>query len=150
MADLRRAKISPWLWAITGAAILTAGLYLIQAWGMQDFLGPWYFFQDKWYFILPLILAFAVQLGLFRAINLKVRQSPATVAATGGVSLTSMIACCTHNLVTFIPVLGLTALAAALNQYQDYIFGFSLVFALGGVVYLGRQYRRLNLNLTCH
>lgn len=42
----------------------------------------------------------------------------ASVATSGGVSAGSMAACCAHHLADFLPLLGLSGLAAYLASYQ--------------------------------
>ncbi|RJR31498.1 hypothetical protein C4569_02075 [Candidatus Parcubacteria bacterium] len=118
--------------------------YSVQVLGMQDFRAPLYFFVQKWYFIAPLIISFAVQAGLFRLINLKMKSGIGMVAATGGVSVGSMVACCMHNLVSFLPIVGLTGAAMFFSIYQDYVFGLSLFFAAAGVIFMSKKYKKIN------
>ena len=139
-----QSLISAVRWGVAGLIFAALGLYVLQALGMQDIYGPFYFFQAKWYFILPLIFGFGLQLGLFRAIRLKARQGMAALAASGGVSGGSMVACCSHNLVSFVPFLGLSGLAGFLSVYQDYIFGLSILFVIGGTIYMWRQYKKVH------
>jgi uncharacterized membrane protein YiaA len=138
----------PWVWGFFGSIFLAGVLYFIQAAGMQSWQGPVYFFSGKWYFIAPLIAGFGFQLGLFRAILMKGHASVGPVAASGGVSSSSMIACCAHNFVPLIPLVGLGGLAAFLSRYQDYIFIVSIFVAIGGMIYLWRQYR--DVTQQCH
>lgn len=139
----------PILWGVLGGIGIGAVFYLAQALGMQSWSAPLTFSSGKWYFVGPLIAGFGIQMGLFRAIHLKVKHGGgATVAASGGVSTASMIACCMHNLVSLFPVLGLSGLAVFFSAYQNSIFGISLVFMAGGMVYLFRQYKKMPQ--SCH
>lgn len=132
------------LWGIMGALGITVLFYLVQALGMQSWSDPISFSLYKWYFVAPLVIGFGVQLGLFRAIHLKVKDGGGgVVAASGGVSTGSMIACCMHNLVTLFPILGLSGLAVFFATYQNYVFGISLLFVLGGVTYMAKRYKNL-------
>jgi len=135
---------SPLFWGILGAVGISIIFYLVQALGMLDLKAPLEFTRDKWYFVFPLILGFGIQMGLFRAIHLKTKQGIATPAASGGVTTTAMIACCMHNLVTLFPFLGLSGLAVFFGVYQDYIFGLSLVFVAGGILFMGWKYNRVH------
>ncbi|MFA4871663.1 MAG: hypothetical protein WC610_01185 [Patescibacteria group bacterium] len=134
---------SPLFWGIFGALGISAVFYAVQALGMGSLLAPWYFFKSRWYFILPLIFGFAFQLFLFRLIHLKIKQGGGMVAASGGVSTTTMIACCLHHLTNFLPILGLSGLAVLAGAYQPYIFLFSILFNLGGIIYLWSKYIKI-------
>ena len=147
--------LSPLFWGIFGALGISAVFYAVQVLGMGSFTAPWYFFKSRWYFILPLVFGFAFQLFLFRLIHLKTKrdgdkivlppsqQSGGAVAASGGVSTATMIACCLHNLTNFLPILGLSGLAVLAGAYQPHIFLFSILFNLGGIIYLGSKYIKI-------
>ena len=88
-------------------------------------------FIEMWYWIMLLVVGFSVQVRLyfhipegFRALNTD--GATTTVAAAGGVSTTSMIACCAHHLTDVLPIIGLSAAAAFLAEYQ-------LLFIIVGV-----------------
>ena len=138
-----RRNFSPLVWGVFGAIGISLIFYLVQALGMQSFTAPLYFMKSKWYFIFPLILGFAIQMGIFRAIHLKAKQGGATVAASGGVSTTAMIACCMHNFVTLLPILGLSGAAVFFSTYQNYVFTFSILFVIGGIIYMGQKYQKI-------
>lgn len=142
---INKKNFSPIIWGTWGAIAISLIFYLVQALGMQSWSAPIYFMTSKWYFVLPLILGFAIQMGLFRAIHLKAKQGGGTVAASGGVSTTAMIACCMHNFVTLLPILGLSGLAVFFSTYQNYVFLFSILFVLGGVVYMWHKYQKLHV-----
>ncbi len=80
-------------------------------------------FSQMWYWMLLLIAGFGLQVGLYfyirASFRLKQMANPtATVAASGGVSAGSMVACCLHHLVDVLPLMGLAAAAVFLTQYQ--------------------------------
>ena len=79
-------------------------------------------FSGIWYWILILALGFGTQLGLYWHIKdgMREKMTGATVevAASGGISTGSMMACCAHYLTNVLPILGLSAAAAFLVQYQ--------------------------------
>lgn len=137
-------KSSPFMWGILGVCGISIIFYLVQVLGMLDFKAPLEFSRDRWYFVLPLILGFGIQMGLFRAIHIKTKQGIGTPAASGGVTTTAMIACCMHNLVTLFPFLGLTGLAVFFATYQDYVFGISILFVLGGILFMWRKYKKVH------
>ena len=80
-------------------------------------------FSQIWYWILFLTVGFGLQVGLYffirASFRLKQMASPtAAVAASGGISTGSMIACCLHHLVDVLPLMGLAAAAVFLATYQ--------------------------------
>jgi hypothetical protein len=79
------------------------------------------FFQI-WYWILILALGFGIQVGLYYYIkyskNMKIEGGASEMAASGGVSTLSMIACCSHHLVDILPIIGLSVASAFLVKYQ--------------------------------
>lgn len=88
-------------------------------------------FIEMWYWILLLAVGFGVQVGLYFHIRVsfhdRMRKSASTTVATvGGVSTTSMIACCAHHLTDVLPIISLSAAAAFLAEYQ-------LLFIMVGV-----------------
>lgn len=140
-------KYSPIRWGMAGALAISLVFYLAQVLGMRNWRTPLYFMATKWYFILPLIIGFAVQAGLFRAIHLKVKRGGGGImAASGGFSTTAMAACCSHNFITLLPLMGLSGAAVFLSTYQNYVFLFSILFVIGGVVYMIKKYQRIHID----
>ncbi len=79
-------------------------------------------FRNLWYWMILLTAGFGIQAGLYTYIRqtLKERTRGATVevAAAGGISTGSMVACCAHHLTDVLPLLGLSAAAMFLTHYQ--------------------------------
>lgn len=140
---ITKKNFSPWVWTAFGAVIISLIFYLVQALGMQSWNAPFSFVTSKWYFVAPLILGFAVQMGLWRAIHLKAKRGGVTMMASGGVSTTAMIACCMHNLVTLLPILGLSGMALFFSTYQNYVFLFSILFVISGIIYMWLKYQKV-------
>ena len=67
-------------------------------------------FKSVWYWIVPLVIGFGTQIGLYNSIK-HTAQMTGTVAVSGGISGGSMIACCSHFLLNIIPIIGLSGLA---------------------------------------
>lgn len=84
-----------------------------------------------WYWVAALAGGFGIQAGLFSYIRRSLRErravATASVAASGGISIGSMAACCAHHLSDVLPLLGLSGLAAFLVNYQ-------LFFIIAGVL----------------
>ena len=75
-------------------------------------------------FISLLVVGFGIQVGLYSYIKLyfsykaKEKSATSSMVAAGGISTTSMIACCAHHLTDVLPILGLSAAALFLSKYQ--------------------------------
>lgn len=131
------------IWGVLGGTGIVLVFYSVQALGMQSFFGPYYFFQKNWYFISPLIILFAVQVGLWKKMQEIVKISRAPITASGGVSTGAMIACCMHNFVGILPIVGISGLAVFFSAYQNYVFVISILFSGGGLVYMIYKYDRI-------
>ncbi len=90
--------------------------------------------RQLWYWILALAAGFGIQAALFSVIRQGIRErkakspgSTAAVAASGGVSTGSMIACCAHHISDVLPLLGISAAAIFVVKYQ-------LAFIIAGVL----------------
>jgi len=140
----------PIIHGLVGAIAIAGIFYLVQAIGMQSFSGPFYFFKAKWYFITPLIVSFALQVGLWKAIKQIAQQhaGAGAVATSGGVSTGAMLACCMHNFATLLPVLGLSGAAVFFSAYQSQVFLISIAISIGGLIYMTLKY--LKIKHKCH
>lgn len=95
--------------------------------------------------LVPLWIAFGVQIGLLVRLRQAHRGTRGTTAAGGasaGVSLVGMLACCAHHAVDLLPVVGVTALAGVLGAWQRPLMIAGLVISLAGVAWLTRAVRR--------
>jgi P-type Cu+ transporter len=92
-------------------------------------------------FVLALTIGFGVQIGLFVYLTSASNAggSGKVVATTGATSTLAMVSCCTHYLVTLLPVLGATGLVGFVGQYQAELFWFGIASNLVGVAYLGSR-----------
>jgi hypothetical protein len=81
-------------------------------------------FADIWFLMSLLIVGFGFQMSLFTYIRQTSRLkkisgvSSKNTAATGGVSTLSMVACCAHHVAEVAPILGISALAIFLTEFQ--------------------------------
>ncbi len=83
-------------------------------------------------YIIILALGFGIQVGIYTHI----KKSGSAIAVTGSTSGLAMISCCSHYLVTFFPVLGLTGLSGLVSIYQTEIFLVGILMNLIGILYL--------------
>ena len=117
--------------------------YFVQALGMRSLSGPYYFFKKNWYFVSPLIILFAVQVGLWKKMQEVVKISSGHITASGGVSTGAMIACCMHNFIGILSIIGVSGLAVFFATYQNYVFLIGILFSGGGLVYLIYKYNKI-------
>lgn len=81
-----------------------------------------------------LIVGFGIQFGLFWLlrkgyhVSLQEKHDAKMAAGTGtAVSSVAMVACCAHHLVDLLPVLGLSAAALFLSEYQEQLLILGVV-----------------------
>lgn len=90
-----------------------------------------------WFWIVPLVVGFGFQAGLFAYVKgyAKVASASAkgSIAASGSLSTLSMAACCAHHVTDFLPLLGLSAAALFLTQYQTVFLTVGVVSNLIGI-----------------
>jgi len=92
-------------------------------------------FRYLWYWILLLAFGFGIQAALYTYVRNEASAS-ASVAASGGVSGMSMVACCAHHLTDILPVLGLSALSIFLTRYQTFFIVIGVLSNLNGIIYM--------------
>ena len=103
----------------------------------------------KYWFLLTLLIGgFGLQIGLFTYFKSINAISCSTTVASGGISGISMILCCSHYLLNFLPflgaIIGISALSA-LSKYTIYflLFGiFSNVLGTGIMLYQSKRRNR--------
>jgi hypothetical protein len=122
MSPAARRFVPPILAGLAGALFLT-GIYLgIVSLAESPAHALDLFWDDRWY-VLPILLGFGTQVGLFTYLKLGLfvpagAASGATTAAGGGVSTAAMVACCLHHAADVLPLVGLTAAAAFLAEWK--------------------------------
>ncbi len=113
-------------------------------------------FMYMWYWILPLISGFSLQVGLFvyirnRMIELKASgASGGSLAASGGMSGSAMVACCAHHLTDLLPVLGLSAAAIFVTRFQSVFLLVGVVSNVLGIIYMLKVIQKNNLSSNRH
>ncbi len=114
-------QFKPIIWGSAGAVGLF-GLYFGILTLANSFSHAVEQFGQMWYWVILLAAGFGLQLGLYIHIRQRLRQkmkgATAEVATAGGISTGSMIACCAHHVTDVLPLLGLTAAAMFLVNYQ--------------------------------
>ncbi|WP_456475000.1 hypothetical protein [Candidatus Pyrohabitans sp.] len=97
-------------------------------------------FAGLWYWILALSAGFGVQMGLYhyiRAVSkLRKTRAGAGVAASGGMSGAAMVACCAHHVSDVLPLLGISAAALFLTEYQLLFMVLGLLSSIVGTTFM--------------
>lgn len=128
----------PLFWGLTAGLSLLAVYFLILTIA-NSFSHSIEQFREMWYWILLLVAGFGIQAGLFAYIRgvMKFRKesglATSSIAAAGGMSTTSMVACCAHHLTDILPILGVSAAAVFLNQFQDLFLTIGVLSNLIGI-----------------
>ena len=61
-------------------------------------------FVKLWYWMIPLVVGFGVQIGMFFYVKSEMhKKATGTAAASTGASATSMVACCAHHIADIAP-----------------------------------------------
>ena len=109
---------------LVGALFLTGLYFGIVSWAESPQHAIDLFWDDRW-IVLPIILGFGVQVGLYTILKKRLFVPVATtgpsgplMGAGGTTSTMAMVACCVHHVTDVLPILGLTAAATFLAQYR--------------------------------
>ncbi len=121
----RKRILLPIGFGLLGTLFLTGIYFGIVSWAESAEHALDLFWQDRW-IVVPLILGFGVQVALYvilkKGLFLPVGSMGASGAMTGAGGATSsvaMVACCAHHVTDVLPILGLTAAATFLADYQQ-------------------------------
>ncbi len=131
-----------------GAAVALAGLYIVVIGIVQDFDHSLSLITGDWYFVIPIVLGFGAQVGLFVYARTALRLNPGTKStklfggAGTGTSTVAMVACCTHHLADALPLLGLSAAAIFLNDYRGPLMALGIISNITGIVWMVRRIRK--------
>ncbi|HEY64637.1 MAG TPA: hypothetical protein G4O02_08700 [Caldilineae bacterium] len=105
-------------------------------------------FREDAPFVVPIILGFGVQVGLFTHLKLGLhlpdgtRTAGALTGTAGGTSTLAMVACCAHHVTDVLPLVGLSAAAVFLAEYKVWFMAVGLATNLLGILVMLRLLRR--------
>jgi len=109
---------------LAGGLLLTSLYFGIVSWAESPQHAVELFWEDRW-IVIPIILGFGVQAGLYTILKKRLFMPVATpgpsahlMGAGGTTSTVAMVACCAHHVTDVLPILGLTAAASFLAQYR--------------------------------
>ena len=94
-------------------------------------------FVSLWYWMIPLIVGFGIQIGLFFYVKNEMHKKATAQAVTSaGISSASMVACCAHHIADIAPFLGITALGIFLTKYQSTLLLIGILSNFLGIIYM--------------
>ncbi len=141
MVKRNRQKNNSILYGIlAGLALLVFYLAVVSFFQGVEF--AFFNLRSLWYLIFPLAIGFGIQIGLYFSIK-HTAALTGTVAGTGGISAGSMIACCSHFLLSAIPFIGLSGIAAFLSAYQKWFLVLGIISNIVGISVMIRHRNRM-------
>ena len=97
------------------------------------------------YWIGALSAGFGIQLALY-GYSKHCMVSPVGLGTvpkvTGATSTVTMVACCAHHLVDFLPILGISTLTSFVGTYVEEFFMIGIIFNVFGIFYMAVKLRR--------
>jgi hypothetical protein len=141
---------APLIWGSL-AGLLLLSLYFAIVTVANSFAHALEEFRLLWYWIAALVLGFGLQAGLFsyvrRASKIR-RTGPAgpAMAVSGGVSTTSMVACCAHHITDIAPFLGVAAATVFLTRFQEAFLALGVASNAVGIVIMLRIIKKHGLH----
>jgi len=98
--------------------------------------------KKYWYLLVLLISGFGTQIGLYTYLKHKEIFCSASTMASGGISGISMLLCCSHYLVNFLPFISL-AFANLLLKYTPYILLFGIISNVFGIWFMLNKIKKI-------
>lgn len=147
LVQQRRFQIWPFVAGIVAAGLL-ASLYIGIVGVAQGLDHAFELVTGDWYFVIPIVIGFGIQVGLFAHVRsgLHLRKGTgSTTALTGagtGTSTVSMVACCAHHLTDVLPIMGLSGAALFLNEYRGPLMGLGILTNAVGIAVMMRLIRK--------
>lgn len=140
---------APNLAVIAGAlgTTVSLGFYLLVAALAQDWDHALSLALADAPFVGAIALGFGVQVALFVHLRrLQPHSSAKPLAATGGASTASMLACCAHHLIDLAPALGVAGMATLLGTYRVPLLWLAVGINAFGIVRGVRHLRQQRAN----
>lgn len=133
---MKKSIAQPIIWAIIATLALTVIYFAIVS-----FISGYAFagsqFAKFWYYFASLAIGFGIQIGLYIHLKQLIRSGGGSVVAiTGTTSTAAMVSCCAHYLVNILPVLGVSAFASLVGEYQIQLFWIGIAFNFAGIAYI--------------
>ena len=126
-------------------ALGLVGLYLVLVSWAQGSEHAFELLWDDRLFVGLISAGFGTQVGLFAYVRMlrrsMARESLALAGAGTATSSVSMIACCAHHLADVLPIIGLSGLAIALNEFRTPLMVVGIATNLAGIGVMIRELR---------
>ena len=143
---------------IAGMSFLSGLYFGLVSWAESPQHAVQLFWDERW-IVTPIILGFGVQAALYTVLKKRLfvpvastGPSGSLMGAGGATSTAAMVACCAHHVTDVLPILGLTAAATFLAEYQTEFMLVGLGTTLAGIavmlVILFRERRKALSMLT--
>ena len=101
-----------------------------------------YEFKRLWFWLLPLAIGFGTQIGLYVSIRHDAILNRG-IGASGTVSGGSMLVCCSHYLLSMLPIIGFSGLTIFLMTYQKAFFSIGIVSSVIGIILMLRHKKNM-------
>lgn len=139
-------RINPFIMGVIGSLSLITFYTTIMLIFTGSLKAAYDQFISLWYLMIPLIIGFGVQLGLFQSLRIRIKTGSMGKMMGGSTasSSLSMIACCAHHLTDVLPILGFSAVSVFLVNYQTPLLLLGILFNILGILYL----LRINVKLS--
>ena len=124
---------------LSGLGILVFYLTIVTI--FQSYGFAIYEFKRLWVWLVPLAIGFGTQVGLYSSIKYD-STIKTGVSTSGTISGGSMLACCSHYLLTMIPIIGITGLSTLtlfLMTYQKAFFSIGIASSALGIALMIRH-----------
>lgn len=100
--------------------------------------------KQYWFLLVLLIGGFGFQVGLFTYFKSQNAINCSTTIASGGISVFSMILCCTHYILNLLPFLGAVIGVSALSTLSKYTLEFIILGVVSNVIGIGVMFYQRN------
>ncbi len=134
---IARKYIKPIVFGFIGMIAMALFYFSVLYLVTSDINHPLRQFLEYKYWMSALVLGFGIQFGLFwfikSGLHLSGAATNSAVTVGAGSSAVAMAACCAHHIFDLLPILGLTAFATVLSEYQEHFFLLGIVFNLAGI-----------------
>lgn len=128
---------------IAGFGILLLYIFVLTL--FQSYGFALYEFKRLWLWLVPLAAGFGIQIGLYSYLY-KDAAIKTGAATSGAISGGSMMACCSHYLLSVIPLIGVAGLSAFtsfLMAYQKVFFSIGIASSIIGITLMLRHKKNM-------
>ncbi len=121
---------------LAGIGILAFYLIVLTIFESRGF--ALYELKRLWPWLVPLAVGFGTQIGLYISIRHDAVLNGG-IGASGTVSGGSMLICCSHYLLTMLPIIGVSGLTVFLMSYQKAFFAIGIASSVIGIILMLRH-----------